>query len=66
MANKRVRVTRLDTLENSRPVAPGDEITVSEREAQRLIEKGAAVALPAPARKTTTKTKEVGDAPAGS
>jgi hypothetical protein len=67
MANRNVRAVGLDTLENGRPVAPGDEISVSEREAARLVEKGTAIYLPAAIKQQPKKAKEVAeDAPARS
>lgn len=58
----KVRATAITHTANGRPLAPGDEVSLPDREAERLVNSGKAVGLSV--RKTTTK-KEKADATSG-
>lgn len=57
MANRKVRATALTHTSNGRPLAPGDEVTVPDVEAERLVDSGRAVMVAVP-----SKVKEKADA----
>ncbi len=55
MRNQRVRATALTYTESGRPLAPGEEASLPDHEASRLIDSGNAVQVAPKPKKTNTK-----------
>lgn len=63
MPNQRVRATALTYTDSGNPLAPGEEASLPDHEAKRLIETGKAVAVQAKPKKTQIKKEESDAAP---
>lgn len=61
MPNQRVRVTALTYTDSGRPLAPGEEASLPDHEADRLVNNGDAVKV-APKPKQTPKKEASDDA----
>lgn len=55
MPNQRVRATALTYTESGRPLAPGEEASLPDQEANRLVGNGTAVMVASKPKKTNTK-----------
>lgn len=55
MPNQRVRATALTYTDSGRPLAPGEEASLPDQEASRLIDSGCAVRVTPKSKKPATK-----------